>query len=79
MTAAKQSQVCYTVRRTKPHLSRDARKMIYHAFFFHSIMSYGLVFWANGIHGDYIFKLQKRIIAVIMGARITAVENYSKF
>jgi hypothetical protein len=78
MIAPKQSQVYYMVRRTKPHLSRDASKMIYHAFFY-SLMSLVLVFWGNGTRGDYIFKLQKRITAVIMGAIITAVENYSNF
>ena len=32
-------------------------------------MSYGLIFWGNSTHGYYIFKLQKRIINIIMGAR----------
>ena len=43
MIAPKLSQVCYTVRRAKPYLSWDALKMIYYIFF-HSIMTYGLIF-----------------------------------
>jgi hypothetical protein len=56
------------VRRTKPYLSWDALKMINYAFF-HSVVTYGLIFWGNFTHWDYIFKLQKRIIRIIMGAR----------
>ena len=33
-------------------------------------MFYELIFWGNSTNCDYIFKLQKRIITVIMGARI---------
>jgi len=40
------------------------------ASFFLSIMSYGLIFWGTSTHSEYIFKLQKRIIRVIKGARI---------
>jgi hypothetical protein len=31
-------------------------------------MSYGLILWGNSTHGYYIFKLQKRIINIIVGA-----------
>jgi hypothetical protein len=57
------------LRRTKLYLSWDALKMIYYAFS-HQIMSHGLIFWGNSTHSDYIFKLQKRIIRIIMGAGI---------
>jgi len=33
-------------------------------------MSYGLIFWGNFTHSEYIFKLQKRSIRVKMGAII---------
>jgi len=56
MVTPKLSQACYTVRRTKPYLSHDDNFMI----FFHSIMSYGLIFLWNSTHSDYIFKLQKK-------------------
>jgi len=30
-------------------------------------MSYWLILWGNSTHGYYIFKLQKRIISIIVG------------
>jgi hypothetical protein len=57
------------LRRTKLYLSWDALKMIYYDFS-HQIMSDGLILRGNTTHSDYIFKLQKRIIRVIMGDRI---------
>jgi hypothetical protein len=32
-------------------------------------MSYGLVFWANSYHSNTVFKLQKRIIRIMVGIR----------
>ena len=40
--------------------------MIYHSLF-HSIMSYGIIFWGNSSHSSVIFKLQKRAIRTMMG------------
>jgi hypothetical protein len=43
-------------------------------------MSYELIFWGNSTHSDDIFKLQKRILRVIMGPELeTPEENYSEF
>jgi hypothetical protein len=39
-------------------------KMIYFAYF-HSIMSYGIIFWGNSTDSVEIFKLQKRAIRTI--------------
>jgi hypothetical protein len=62
------SQACFVARVIKQILSRDTLKMIYYAYL-HSIMTYGLIFWENSSHSGNIFKLQKRIIRIIMGAR----------
>jgi hypothetical protein len=67
MTVPKLSQACNIVR-TKPYLSQDALKTIYYASF-HSVMTYGLIFWGNSIHTVCNFKLQKRIIRIIRGTR----------
>jgi hypothetical protein len=49
-------------------IMRDTLKMIYYAYF-HAIMRYGLIFWGKSSHSGNIFKLQKRIIRIVMGAR----------
>jgi hypothetical protein len=68
MITPKLTQTCFIARLIKPFLSRDTLKMIYYAYF-HAIMTYGLVFWGNSSHSGNIFKLQKRIIRIIMGTR----------
>ena len=64
----KLNKACYTIRRSKLYLSNDALKMVYYTFF-HSVVSYGLIFWGNSTHSKCVFKLQKRAIRIIMGAR----------
>jgi len=61
------NKACYIIRRSKLYLSNDALKMVYYAFF-HSVMSYGLIFWGNSSHSKCVVKLQKRAIRIIMGA-----------
>ena len=41
----KLNKACYIIRRSKLYLSNDALKMVYEYYaFFHSVMSYGLIF-----------------------------------
>jgi hypothetical protein len=40
--------------------------MVYHSLF-HSILSYGIMFWGNSPHSPVIFKMQKRVIRTLMG------------
>jgi len=42
--------------------------MVYCSYF-HSIMSYGLIFWGSSHYSNVIFRLQKRIIRIIVGIR----------
>jgi len=65
--APKLNKACYIIRRSKLYLSNDALKMVYYVFF-HSVMSYGLIFWGNSTKSMCVFKLQKRAIRIIMGA-----------
>jgi len=37
--------------------------------YFHSILSYGIIFWGNSAYSSNIFKIQKRIIRIFMNAR----------
>ena len=49
--------------------------MIYYSYF-HSIMTYGLTFWGNSPDSIETFRLQKKIIRIMMGCRIvTHAEN----
>jgi len=72
----KLNKACYTIRRSKIYLSYVALKMVYYAFF-HSVMSYGLIFWRNSTNYKCACKLQKRAIRIIMGLRIMShVETF---
>ena len=55
----KLNKACYIIRRCKLYLSHAALKMVYYTFF-HSVMSYGLIFWGsstNGVYSNYRRKL----------------------
>jgi hypothetical protein len=54
------------IRNIKPYLSVSTLKIIYHSLF-HSVLSYGVRFWGNSSHSSVIFKMQKRVISIIMG------------
>jgi uncharacterized membrane protein len=41
--------------------------MVYNAFL-HSMITYGLIFWDNSTSSVQIFKLQKRVIRIMVGA-----------
>jgi hypothetical protein len=58
---SKLSRSSYTIRILKQTLSQDILLMTYFAYF-HSTMSYGIIFWGNSSYAIKIFKLQKRII-----------------
>jgi hypothetical protein len=62
------SSACFAVRAVKPILSQESLKMVYFSYF-HSIMSYGLIFWGSSCHSNIVFKLQKRAIRIMMGIK----------
>jgi hypothetical protein len=62
----KLSSACYAMRSVKPYISHHALKSIYYAYF-HSIMSYGVIFWGQSTDSSKVFLLQKRVIRVMMG------------
>jgi hypothetical protein len=64
----KLSSACFTVRAGKPFLSKESLRMVYF-FYFHSIMTYRLICWGNSYHSNTVFKLQKRIIGIMVGIR----------
>ena len=47
-------------------MSASSLKLIYYALF-HSVMSYGLIFWGNSSHSSIIFRIQKKAIRIMEG------------
>ena len=64
----KLSSASFALRVIKPFLSLDSLKMVNYSYF-HFVMTYGLIFWGNSHHSNIIFRLQKRIIRIIVGIR----------
>ena len=64
----KLSSASFALRVLKPFLSLDSLKIVYYSYF-HSVMTYGLIFWGNSHHSNIIFRLQKRIIGIIVGIK----------
>ena len=61
------NKACYAIRLTKPFMSLDVLRSAYFLYV-HSIVSYGITFWGNSSHSEEIFKIQKRIIRIIMNS-----------
>ena len=59
---------CYVMRLVKPYVKANTLKVIYYSYF-HSTMTYVLIFWGNSPDSIKIFKLQKKIIRIMMGCR----------
>jgi len=62
----KLSTACYVIRSVKPCVNTNAIIMIYHSLF-HTVMSYGIIFWGNSSHSIQVFRMQKKAIRIIMG------------
>jgi hypothetical protein len=57
----KLSSANFAMTAVKPFLSQNSLRMVYYSYF-HSIMTYRLIFWGNSHYSNIIFRLQKRII-----------------
>jgi hypothetical protein len=64
----KMSSACYAIRAIKGLISQETLEMIYLTCV-HSIMMYGIIFWGNSPNSINVFRIQKRIITVIMNAK----------
>ena len=47
-------------------MSVSSLKVIYYALF-HSVISYGIIFWGNSSHSYIIFRIQKKAIRIMEG------------
>jgi hypothetical protein len=57
----KLSSACFAMRKVIPLMTRDTLKLVYFAYF-HSVVSYGLIFWGNSTDSNKVFYIQKKII-----------------
>jgi hypothetical protein len=60
----KLNKACFAVGSIKHLMSLEAMRLIYFCYF-HSVLSYGIIFWGNSVHSKFIFKIKKRTIRVI--------------
>jgi hypothetical protein len=56
------------MRIIKPYMSLETLKKVYYSNF-NSIINFGLEFWSTSAHSKKIFKIQKRIVRIMMGCR----------
>lgn len=70
--AKKLNSICYAIKVIKMFVSVESALTVYNAYF-HSIMQYGIIFWANSSKTNFnkIFLTQKRAIRSIAGVTST--------
>jgi len=64
----KLNSACFAIRSMQKIVNINTLKTIYFAYF-HSIMSFGIIFWGNSTDSNNIFLLQKRVLRIIVGAK----------
>jgi hypothetical protein len=57
----------YVIRSIKPFLSLKAIKMVYFSYV-HSLLIYGIIFWWNSFYAKSVFKIQTRIIRIVINS-----------
>ena len=62
----KLSKAHYIIRNAKTYMSALSLKVVYYAFF-HSVMSYGIIFWGNSRLSSIIFRIQEEAIRIMEG------------
>jgi hypothetical protein len=64
--SSKLSAACFIIRSLKPYRSINTLKIVYYPYF-NSIVNYGLPFWGNSPQSMRIFRIQKRVIRIMLG------------
>lgn len=62
----KLSTACYVLRSVKAYMSHSTLIITYYSLF-HSVITYGTIFWGKCSHILKIFKIQMRADRIIMG------------
>ena len=55
---------CYSVRTVKPFMCQKNLNSVYCSYF-HSLMTYGIIFWGNSTHSIHVFRLHERVIRIV--------------
>ena len=63
----KLNKACFAIKAMKTLLTWKSWKMVYYSYF-HSVMSYGIIFWGTSPYSNNILRIQKRIIRIIMNS-----------
>jgi len=58
----------YSIMTIKTFTCQENLKSIYNSSF-HSLMTYGLIYWGNSTHSTHVFRLQERVIRIITKSR----------
>jgi hypothetical protein len=64
----KLSSACFAMRNITSLMKSETLKLAYLAYF-HSIMSYGIIFWGNSTDNKKVFYIQKKIIRILAGTK----------
>ena len=64
----KLSTARYPIMYVKHFMYQDTLRTIYF-WYFHSVLSYGIIFWCNSVYSSNVSRIQKRILRIIMNAR----------
>jgi len=64
----KLSASTFAMRIVQPFLSLGSLKLMYYSYF-HSVLTYGIIFWGNTPHSNAVFRMQKRIVRIMVGVR----------
>jgi hypothetical protein len=64
------SRACYAIR-SMSHISSTGTLKSTYFDYFHSIMTYGIIFWDNSPNSKMIFTLQMGTVRIIAGAKST--------
>ena len=75
----KLTSACYMMRSIKPYLPLKTLKTIYYSYF-GSVMNYGLCFWGVSPHSIKVFRMQKKIIRIMIGcnSRVSCRDLFRK-
>jgi len=61
-------KTCYVLTCIRPFMSQDTLKSVYYSYF-HSPVSYGIIFWCNSSNSLHVSQLQYRAIRITTGSR----------